>query len=352
MESITLTHSIPVERVKPLCPVFGICGGCAYQDISYEEELQKKESQLRELMTKGLEAGDNIFKPIVASPQPYFYRSRLDLTLRRRKDGFLMGFQPSSSHQVIDIESCSIARREISEFIPELKKTAVEKMPENYGTANLVVKTSQDGRTLWGGIGRRSLLLKPEDYLWTEIHGKRIFYSLDTFFQANLSILPLLMEEIQNLVRFDRETFFIDLYAGVGLFGIYFSDQTGKIAMMEEAPASISLVRHNAAYHGLDEACIHAGKVEELFPVLLEAASAERVIAMIDPPRRGLSPEAIAMLTKAKKIHELLYLSCHPDSLLRDLLLFTQAGWKIEKIVPFDFFPKTKHLETLVLLKS
>ncbi|MBI3314044.1 MAG: class I SAM-dependent RNA methyltransferase [Candidatus Omnitrophica bacterium] len=351
MTSYIISNSTLAREIKPLCPVFGHCGGCAYQDIPYEEELAVKEAGLKEILIKGLSLRPDIFKPIVASSQPYFYRSRLDLTLRRKKNDFLMGFQPASSHQVIDIASCAIARREISEFLPELKKIASEKLPANYGNANLVVKTSADGRIRWGGIGRKSLRLQPEDYLWTEIGGKRIFYSLDTFFQANLSILPQVMKEIASLVSFDKETFFLDLYAGVGLFGIYFSDAVGRVAMIEEAHDSVMLMRHNAAYHSLKESSVYGGKAEEILRPLLETASSMRPVAMIDPPRRGLSPQMLSVLAAAKKIEELLYLSCHPESLLRDLEYFVKAGWKIEKIIPFDFFPKTAHLETLVLLK-
>lgn len=352
MNSLALSNSTLTEKTKPLCPVFGICGGCAYQDIPYEKELAVKETGLKGVLIAGLGIGEDIFQPIIASPEPYFYRSRLDLTLRRKKNGFSMGFQPPASRYVLDIESCAIARREISGFLPELKKEAITRLPENSGNANLVIKTSEDGKVRWGGIGRRSLVLKSEDYLWTEIHGKRIFYSLETFFQANLSILPFVMDEIQNLVSFDRETFFLDLYAGVGLFGIYFSGAAGKVAMMEESSGSIDLMRYNVAYHGLDENYIHAGKVEVLLPLLLKSAESKHTVAIVDPPRRGLSREAIALLTQAKKIHELLYLSCHPESLLRDLKVFAGTGWQIEKIIPFDFFPKTTHLETLVLLKS
>ena len=340
------------SMIEPLCPVFGACGGCAYQDISYPEELAKKERLLKQLFQGNLGLGDAVFDPVVASPEPYHYRNRLDLTLRRIKGGEIgLGFQPPLGHRLISIEACAIAREEISGFIPELTKQAARRLPADYRVANLVVRTGDDGKVLWGGIGRGSLALEEKDYLWTEIRGKRIFYSLDTFFQANLSILPLLMDRIRDLAVLDSKTILFDLYAGVGLFGIYFADRAGRVVMIEENASSLKLAGFNRAYHKMDQVEIRAGRVETELPLAASPAAGFRQAAIVDPPRRGLSPEALKALAAMKQFDSLFYLSCHVESLARDLGLFMEAGWHIEKVVPFDFFPKTLHLETLVLLK-
>ncbi len=222
---------------------------------------------------------------------------------------------------------------------------------EDYRTANLVVKSGDDGRIFWGGIGRKSLVLNDRDYLWTEIHGKRIHYSLDTFFQANLSILPLLMDRIGKLADWDRNTIFYDLYAGVGLFGVYFADCVGQVFMVEESRSSCELMQFNAAYHHLENAVICRDKVEEKLPSLLAVPAEARRVAIIDPPRKGLSEEAVKIISDEKILCQLFYLSCDPGALVRDLRALIAHGWRIEKVIPFDFFPKTKHLETLVLLR-
>ncbi len=337
---------------QPLCPVFGVCGGCAYQDLPYEEELERKKEYLVNLFRNQLPASADLIEEVVPSPEPYHYRHRLDIAVRKTKSGeFLLGFQEADRHRMVPIESCAIAREEISDFIPELKKEAQARWPEGYRIANLVVKTGADGRVVWGGIGRRSLALKKEDYLWTEIRGKNIFYSLDTFFQANLSILPALMDRIDALAALDAKTLFFDLYAGVGLFGIVFADRVGKVVMVEEGTSSIELARYNTAYHALPYVEILPEKVENVLPLYLHTAQWERRVALLDPPRKGLSPEALECLIRSKNLTSLFYLSCSPESLCRDLRVFHEGGWSIETIVPFDFFPKTRHLETLVLLK-
>lgn len=346
-------------KVTPLCPVFGTCGGCAYQDLPYEAELRVKENNLRQLLKNSLGIADEIVERITPSPKEYHYRQRLDIALRRSKGQVLMGFHSPLIKRMVPIDSCPIALPQVSNFIPQLREEAIRKFPADYRTANLVVRSGDDGRVLWGGIGRRSLELKPADYLWTEIEGRRIFYSLETFFQANLSILPEFIRQLRVLANLDRETLFLDLYAGVGLFGLCLSDQAGRVVMVEDNPGSVNLAKYNIAYHQLKNAEIRLGRVEEELPRLGEEnirgqvlkPVPKKVVAMIDPPRGGLSAQVAEALSSTRTIDSLFYLSCHPDSLVRDLAIFLKKGWRIEKLLPFDFFPRTQHVETLALLK-
>lgn len=347
-----LTEKDPsVLEEEPLCPYFGECGGCEYQDIPYLEELKVKKEKLQTLLLEDIHLEASLIQETVASPEPYHYRNRLDLSLRRSRGQMLAGFQVAGTKRMLEITSCAIAKKEISDFIPELIEQAKEKLPEKYRTATLVVKAGGHEKVLWGGIGRKSLRLSEEDYFWTEIKGKRIYYSLDTFFQANESILPSLMDTIENLIGFSKKDVFFDLYGGVGLFGVYFSGQVKQVVSVEEVGASTKVLDYNIKYHGLQNIKNISSRVEDVLADLLKQYAKDRKIAMIDPPRRGLSPEVLKVLVDAKDLEKLLYLSCHPESLKRDLKEFHQTGWKIKKIIPFDFFPKTKHIETLVLLE-
>ena len=343
------SSSTELQIETPLCPVFGTCGGCTYQHLSYAEELRVKEQQLHGLFKTELKLPWEVFESIVASPKHYHYRNRLDLEMRRSQRQIMMGFQSPELRKVVPVSSCAIAMEEISDFMPQLEMEAAEKLPENYRTANLVVRCGDDGRVFWGGIGRRSLEMKEEDFLWTEVNGRRVYYSLETFFQANLSILPRVMEIIRSLLPWDQDTLFLDLYSGVGLFGICLADLVGKVVMVEECPGSIKLAKYNIHYHQLSHVEMMPGKVENELPKLTEQAF-RKIYAMIDPPRAGLSRQVAESLSASRLIKGLLYLSCHPQSLVRDLKIFIEKGWKVEKIHPFDFFPRTRHLETLVLL--
>ncbi len=339
--------------VQPLCAVFGRCGGCQYQDISYESELTLKQKYLEGLFLKaGLVLGEKL-NAIVPSPAQYYYRSRLDMKFLKIRDGrTFMGFSPADGKWMVEVDRCPIAMQAISNFLPQLKQQAVLRLPAKYRNANLVVKTSDDGRVVWGGIGRRSLKLLPEDFLWTIVDGKKIFYSLDTFFQANLSILPAVMKEIRHLGLWDDRTIFYDLYGGVGLFGICLADTVKKVVLIEENVHSVKMAQYNKSCNGLVDFEIVLGRVEEVYPPYLQKfQSNERQVVMIDPPRQGLASLVAQTMALAKGVEALLYLSCDPNSLLRDLKIFMDANWKISKVIPFDFFPRTRHLETLVVLE-
>lgn len=332
--------------------MFGICGGCSYQHLSYASELKVKAESLRGVLAQKIALKGIEIEPVVGSPSVYHSRSRLDLTMVRRGGVLAAGFMPPGSKNLLEIESCAIAREEITDYIPELKRQAAERMPADYRTANLVVKTGDDGRVLWGGIGKRSLEMRPEDYFWTQLRGRKIFYSLDTFFQANLSILPLLMDKIESLIPETERDLFLDLYSGVGLFGIALADLFEKIVMIEESPASVQMAYYNRAAHDLHHVRVLEGRVEDALPAILaKVENALSTVAMIDPPRKGLSESAIETLSRAKRLNHLFYLSCHPESLARDLEFLLARGWRVERIVPFDFFPRTSHLETLALLR-
>lgn len=339
-------------KIKSLCPLFGSCGGCQYQDIPYEEELSLKGKLLRELLTKEIDLAASAFEPVTPSPQTYHYRNRLDLTLRKRNNGERqMGFMLPATQRLQEVTVCPIARQEINDFLPRLKEEAVRKLPADYRVANLVVRVGEDGRVLWGGIGRRSLRMKEEDYFWTTVRGRRIFYALDTFFQANLSILEKIVAKIEELIDWGPDTVFLDLYSGVGLFGIAFADRAKEIVMIEEGSDSVDLARFNAGYHRLEHVKMLVGKVETHLPEVLKEASGKPCVALIDPPRGGLAPSAIGTLGEAQDLRSLFYLSCSPESLARDLKHLRQSGWKIRRVMPFDFFPRTRHLETLVWLE-
>ncbi len=334
---------------EPPCPYYGSCGGCVYQHLSYEEELRVKERDLTELLSK-LKIPENIFSPIVASPKPYFYRSRLDLSFQRTRQGFTLGFMGEGTTRLVSIDSCAIARPEISAFLPRLRELAAEKLPAKYKSANLVIKTGEGGSVHWGGIGRRSLRLTEPDYFWTEIEGKRIYYSLDTFFQANLGILPLLMKDLRSLLGLTPETYLLDLYSGVGLFWTVFAPEAKGVWAVEENRAAVPIADLNRRYNGLAQVTLKDARTEDCLDEILSGLGDHRVAAIVDPPRKGLTPDALQKLIQAKNLDPLIYISCNKEALAGDLEEFLKSGWQADRVIPYDFFPRTKHLETIVKL--
>lgn len=358
MNLATAEPLLPASGTQPACAVFGVCGGCRYQDLSYRDELAAKDRQFRALFAGVPGVSEAAFEPITPSPADYGYRTNLDLTfIRTRKDGkHLLGFMKERSKNfIVTIEGCPIARPEISAFLPELKAAAAAKLPESKRLANLAVKVGGDGRVKWGGIGKRSLSLPPEEYLWFDVCGRRIYFSLDTFFQANVAILPAVRERLLEWAAWDASrTVFYDLYAGVGLFGFLMADRARRIVMIESVGPSMACARHTRERGGYGNVDIREGRAEVEFPKLLAEGIPSDAIALVDPPRRGLSPEAVEGLIAAGEagLNKLFYLSCGPESLERDLRVFAAKGWAVRKLAAFDFFPRTKHIEALALLEK
>ena len=341
------------KSVQPLCPAFNTCGGCLFQNISYADELQFKEQHLKELLKKSIDFPDEGFHSIVRSPNHYNYRNRLDMKLKRTQDNdILVGFTPIDGKGIIPVDACYIADQAISAFIPEMKKQAIKRLPAKYHNANLTVRIGDDGKIHWGGIGRRSCQLEEKDYFWTSIKNKRIHYSLDTFFQANLSILPKLFDVIEQFPIWDSKPVLYDLYGGVGFFSIGLYDHIRNAILIEESQSSLQLARYNIKINELSNVEVRNGKVEDELSQLLHFKHQPGSVAIVDPPRAGLSDKVRRMLSTAKTIDYIVYLSCNPESLVQDLYEMSNGGWKVDKIIPFDFFPKTKHLETLVLLQA
>lgn len=338
-------------KISPLCPSFGVCGGCSFQDLSYQDELEVKYIWLKNLFQNRL--GWDRVEPVVASPQEYHYRHRLDLKLARFKDGHCeLGFTLPGRKRMMEIAECVIARQELSQFIPQLKLEAVKQLPPDYREANITVRSGNEKKVYWGGIGRRSLQMEEKDYLWTEIQGRKIFYSLDTFFQANLFILPKLMEILRGFPIWSRDKLFFDLYGGVGLFGLNVADRVKEVYLIEENKFSVKLAQYNIRHHQLDNFFVIEGRLEEKLWLVLENLAGSEHIAMIDPPRAGLSKRVVEMLNGVNKFKHLIYLSCNPETLIENCVELTQEKWQIKQIIPFDFFPRTRHLETLVVLEQ
>lgn len=335
-----------------VCPVFGRCGGCQYQHISYEEELLQKEALWRGLWADKAAVSSAEFRSIVRSPREYGYRHRLDLKLNRWRNGqIFIGFSPIGHGPVVEIQACPIAMDAVSSFIPALRVQASEMLPPQYRMANLTVRCGDTGVARWGGIGKRSLVLEKDEYFSVTIGDDKVFYALDTFFQANLFILPALKEVLRAFPIWSKEAVFFDLYGGVGLFSLMVRDLVKKVVDIEENVHAIRLARHNMMHNRAANMDVFDGRVEIVLPGLLADAGSTDNIVMVDPPRAGLSEEAIKLLGQIPHAKHLVYLSCDPQSFLRNLDGLLLGGWSLKIVQPFDFFPRTRHIETLALFE-
>ena len=353
-------HPPPAERgevgrgVEPKCIYFGTCGGCAFQDLDYSEQLEVKRQSVEEALNG---FGSFPIHPTIPSPKPYHYRHMVAMTVKRRHNALHLGFVAGDQTTFLPIESCPIADERINKFLPEALIKLEGLPPERkFHTSQVVLRIGNDGEVV------TSLRTDRGRKLEAKIGGKIFSYSMSSFFQNNFSILESFVKVVRMFLNppplssprkagggreGGRGTLF-DLYSGVGFLGISLADSYKRAVGIEEGFEAVQHAKQNAERNGVKNVSFLEGKVEKLLPELT-AEIARPFHVIIDPPRKGLKPEVIECLTKLP-IDRLVYVSCSLEALRRDLQLLTDR-FQIVEVQPLDFFPQTNHIETVVLLK-
>lgn len=330
------------ERIVPPCPYYSDCGGCEIQEISYPEQLRLK----REILLEQLSRIGGIPDPTVEEARggaAYGYRTRIRL---HRHGSGNYGFRRRRSREIVPVKQCIVATEAINRELRGLE--------EENSRAREIVLAEHDR-----GVVRSD---RPEA-VSVALLGRRVWFSGAGFFQSNLSMFGSLLRELLELAstrlqmagRRGSYTLY-DLYAGTGaiaaVLGKGLGEATGAVPEMvhcvEPDPESARFLRENLQEfpHTLHEKRVERFVSEEK-PPGTEPAGTEAVI-IVDPPRAGLSEEVRKWLLSSRP-GQLFYVSCDPTTLARDLGVLS-ARYTLEKIVPFDFFPQTSHVETLCQL--
>jgi 23S rRNA (uracil1939-C5)-methyltransferase len=371
-------------RVESRCPHFAQCGGCAYQHLDPAAQAALKESVLLDALRR---AGAPWEGPRPVRPSPAAgWRTRATLHLERagaglhggpqRADGLRLGFHQEGSHRMVDIERClqlsdtmmAAVRglRAALEARPALARHVRDvEMAESFDGRRLVASLETDldprqavsasalagavpaltGLGVLAGEGRRQrfLLLKGDAHVEATVHGLTLRSHVQSFFQANRFLVDALVQEV--LDRTPPGGSVLDLYAGVGLFALPLGRRAEEVRGLEGNPTAVEDARANAEAAGLSHVRIHHGDVREM--AAWPARTDERVV--LDPPRSGAGPEVVGLIA-ARRPLSVVYVSCDPPTLGRDLKVFTAAGYTPASMTAFDLFPDTFHLETVVHL--
>lgn len=309
------------HRVEPQCRYFGVCGGCQYQHLAYTEQLRIKQRQLGELLQRlgGLDPA--VVAPVVPCPQPYGYRNRIMVRSQwsRPAQQRLLGFLRWDSRLVVDVEACALAEPALNE---QLRQVRAQPRPRS-GT-KVVLRLPPEG---WE--------LPP-----------------DAFFQNNFPLLPRLVATVREALQSAGTQHLVDVFCGVGFFALELANWVESFAGIELDRRAIAAARRNAAARGLaGRGEFVEGAAEVRLPELLERFSAVRTTVLVDPPRVGCAPPVRAALRAARPA-QILYVSCHPATLARDLRELTaEGGYQLERVTPLDMFPQTQHLECVADLR-
>jgi len=324
------------ERIEPGCPLFGTCGGCQYQHIGYELQLEWKQRQVQELLQRMAKIDFQV-SPVIPSPETYSYRSKITPHFQKPKSGELgpVGFLRQGQRQkIIDVPQCPIASPAINTALPGVRKEILSRAGSFKKGATLLLRDA-------GG----KITTDPGDIVTEEVAGISFSFLARDFFQNNLSILPVFTDHVATQAAAGGNRFLIDAYCGSGLFCLTAADKFEQVAGIEISESSADWARHNAKTNGIENASFLAGSAEAIFENVSFPAAETAVI--IDPPRKGCDETFLRQLF-AHAPPRVIYVSCNPATQMRDLALFIEAGYALTNVQPFDLFPQTKHLECVM----
>ena len=395
----------PMEKEEAVCPHFGKCGGCTYISLPYEEQLRVKEGQIKNLLAPYLEENPEIFEGIKASPVIYGYRNKMEFTFGDEvKDGPLaLGMHKRGSfYDLVSVRNCQIVDEDYRKILSGVLDyfagtgllffhrlthvgylrhllvrkasrtgeilvalvTTTQQQPDLSEFTGMLRKLSLEGRIV--GIlhiendsvadviqSDRTELLYGQDYFYEELLGLKFRISPFSFFQTNSYSAEVLYETVREYVgdlneageEPDKTVF--DLYSGTGTIAQLMAPVAKKVIGVEIVEEAVKAARENARDNGLDNCEFIAGDVLKVLDDLEQKPD----MIILDPPRDGIHPKAIGKIL-GYGVKQLVYISCKPTSLARDLELLQGRGYQVERIGCVDLFPSTYHIETCVLLSK
>ena len=417
---LEVTEKSPLETGRT-CSLFGLCGGCTYLSLPYEEQLKVKEEQVKRLLDSVLNKQEEawIFEGIKGSPKAYEYRNKMEFSFGDEyKDGPLaLGMHKRGSfYDIVTVADCEIVDADyrlilqsVRDYFARAKVSFFHRMShEGYLRHLLVRKASRTGEILvalvttsqdpWQGetavegsldadaliTGFKDLLLSLEqdgklvgkfagilhitndsiadvvqsdhtellygqEYFYEELLGLKFKISTFSFFQTNSYSAEVLYQTARDYVGdlggSDKTVF--DLYSGTGTIAQLMAPAAGKVIGVEIVEEAVEAAKKNAAANGLDNCEFIAGDVLKV----LDEVEEKPDMIILDPPRDGIHPKALPKIIKYAVDH-IVYISCKPTSLVRDLEVFLENGYRVDKAVAVDQFPWTANVETVVLLSK
>lgn len=394
---IEVMEKSPLESVSDCCEHFGVCGGCTYQSIPYEAQLDIKKNQVKAMLDAV--SKDYIFEGIIGSPEAYGYRNKMEFSFGDEyKDGPLsLGMHKRGSfYDVTAVEGCRIVdedyrrilrasrayfadsglkyyhkirhegylrhllvrkARKTGEIMVDLV-TSTQDSPDLSEYVSLLLELELDGRIVSILNTRNDSLsdvvrndgtdiLYGRDYIYEELLGLRFKITPFSFFQTNTLGAEVLYSKTREYVGQLKDKVVFDLYSGTGTIAQVMAGVASRVVGVEIVEEAVRCAKENAAYNGLGNCEFIAGDVLKVVGELEDKPD----IIILDPPRDGIHPKAIGPIINFG-VDTIVYISCKPTSLARDAAIFEQRGYKLVKACCVDMFPGTGMVETVCLLSK
>ena len=363
------------HRIDPRCPLFGRCGGCQYQHLTYPEQLKWKRQQVEEVL-KYMAGVEFAVSPVIASPREFGYRSKITPHFQAGRAnppdeprlvgtprptapiGFL---KQGSRFELVDVPQCPIATPEINAKLPEVREKTLRRLAagEYKRDATLLLRHAQEGvitdydaviteEIAVAGVGDPGPGAKPGAATpATNPAPLRLHFLARDFFQNNPFILPAFTGYVREQAAASGARYLVDTYCGSGLFALSCAPAFTQVAGIEISETSVRFATENAQANGIANATFQAGDAGRIFAGLKFPPAETAVV--IDPPRKGCDESFLTQLF-AFGPRTVVYVSCDPATQMRDLKNFLSAGYALTAVQPFDLFPQTRHLECVITL--
>ncbi len=382
------------ERQKPRCAVFGRCGGCALQHLTYEAQLRAKEETVRAALERlGGFRGAAVL-PVLGMKEPWHYRNKAAFPAGMADGKPVLGFFAPRSHRIVPFEDCPIQHPESLSALRAVKQWAQECDVPFYdertgkGVLRHVVVRSPQGQTMavlvtTGALpkparlvdllqkevrglksvihnvnsgrtnvifGKKFRVVWGEEQIAARLLGLEFSVSAASFFQVNTLQTEVLYEKALEFAGLTGRETVADLYCGTGTISLALARKAGEVVGIEIVPEAIEDARRNALRNGVENARFICAPAEEELPRMVEEGLRPQVV-VLDPPRKGCEEALLAAVAKAAP-ERVVYVSCNPATLARDAKYLAQQGYRLEMAQPVDMFPWTAHVETVVLLSQ
>ncbi|MBC1892841.1 23S rRNA (uracil(1939)-C(5))-methyltransferase RlmD [Listeria booriae] len=383
------------DRVTPPCLVYSQCGGCQLQHLSYDGQLRMKQKQVAQVM-KRIGKQDVEVLPTLGMENPWNYRNKAQVPVGFVNGRLVAGFYQQRSHQIIDMNTCLIQQEENNEVIQTARAIFAKYHVEPYdettrkgvlrhlmtrfatttGELMLVIVTTklnfpnkaeilaelqqeipeltslvQNVNTANTNVifGEQTVVLAGREYIMDTIHGISFAISARSFYQVNPEQTEILYAEALKLAGLTGEETVIDAYCGIGSISLCLAKEAKHVYGVEIVPQAIEDARANAKLNKMDNVTFAVGKAEEVIPDWFKQGIKADVL-VVDPPRKGCDDALLQTILKMKP-KRVVYVSCNPATLARDMLVLTEGGYEAKMVQPVDMFPQTTHVECVTVLE-
>ncbi|MCX8029326.1 MAG: class I SAM-dependent RNA methyltransferase [Brevinematales bacterium] len=334
------------ERVDPGCKFFGNCGGCDLQMLPYQKQLEYKKSLLIKEFSTLPYFNIEIIEDVVPSPKEYNYRNSVMFRVnpKHKKIGFLR----RDTNIVVDIDECKIASEEINYALKKIRQQ------ENFPPHVFKVRSTSDGDIVVNQIKTQNF--EDRDVFETVIVdglSYKFRISRESFFQVNNYVIPIWLKKIRELVleNLEDRSLVLDLYCGVGLITFFVSDLFDRVIGVEISKRAVEDAIFNITLNNIKNVEIIRGEVSKVIPIVNLIPE----FIIVDPSREGIDSDTmnfiISYYKQKGKPRKILYSSCNYETQVRDIRKLYEYGFRVKKVVPFDMFPQTHHVEVLAYIE-